>query len=197
MSNSTRSLIPCAICDVKFKPLHSLQIYCSPICAKKGAKLKEKKISIVCKTCGNAFSAVPGTLYCSEDCRWHKGEAFCATCGNVFTKHNERHRYCSSKCRVVPITVVGFTIFERDDFRCVYCGRSSIEDGVKLHVDHIFPESKGGQSVAENLITACESCNASKSARVLDLDIRSRLSSLTRERNQVRGIQQSQAIHIP
>ena len=36
-----------------------------------------------------------------------------------------------------------FNIFNRDNFRCTYCGRSSSEDGVKLEVDHIIPVAKG------------------------------------------------------
>jgi 5-methylcytosine-specific restriction endonuclease McrA len=40
-----------------------------------------------------------------------------------------------------------FEIFERDDFRCVYCGKCAV-DGVSLSVsfqiDHVYPVSLGG-----------------------------------------------------
>lgn len=49
----------------------------------------------------------------------------------------------------------------RDGFRCVKCGRGR-EDGVKLHVDHIKPVSRGGKSVLNNLQTLCEDCNCGK-----------------------------------
>ena len=37
-----------------------------------------------------------------------------------------------------------YNVLRRDDFHCVRCGRGR-EDGVKLHVDHIVPVSRGGQ----------------------------------------------------
>lgn len=52
-------------------------------------------------------------------------------------------------------------ILARDNYHCVKCGRG-VEDGVKLHVDHIIPVSKGGLSVPENLQTLCEDCNLGK-----------------------------------
>lgn len=55
-----------------------------------------------------------------------------------------------------------YDILKRDHFRCVLCGASS-RDGVKLHVDHIVPVSKGGRTVPENLLTLCEHCNIGKS----------------------------------
>ncbi len=54
-----------------------------------------------------------------------------------------------------------FEVFQRDGFACRYCGRT-VSDGAKLTVDHIIPKSKGGEYVAENLITACHKCNHGK-----------------------------------
>ena len=54
-----------------------------------------------------------------------------------------------------------YSILKRDGFRCQICGRGA-EDGVKLHVDHIIPVSKGGKTVPENLRTLCEDCNLGK-----------------------------------
>lgn len=59
-----------------------------------------------------------------------------------------------------------YKILSRDHYRCVICGRSAKEDGVKLHVDHIIPVSKGGKTVPENLQTLCEDCNFGKSDKV-------------------------------
>ena len=36
-----------------------------------------------------------------------------------------------------------YDVLRRDNFHCVRCGRGK-EDGVKLHVDHIVPVSRGG-----------------------------------------------------
>ena len=41
-----------------------------------------------------------------------------------------------------------YDVLRRDGFKCVKCGRGR-EDGVKLHVDHIKPVSRGGKSVDE------------------------------------------------
>lgn len=57
-------------------------------------------------------------------------------------------------------------VYERDRFRCVFCGRNPISDlGVELHVDHVRPFSKGGQTTFENLQTLCSVCNLGKSDR--------------------------------
>jgi len=55
-----------------------------------------------------------------------------------------------------------FFILQRDNFRCQYCGASPASEGVKLHVDHIDPKSKGGSHDNSNLITACNDCNLGK-----------------------------------
>lgn len=51
-------------------------------------------------------------------------------------------------------------VYERDMYRCVYCGTH-----VDLSIDHIFPESKGGELVLENLQTLCLPCNKKKGNR--------------------------------
>jgi hypothetical protein len=57
-----------------------------------------------------------------------------------------------------------FTILQRDNFSCNKCGRSPAKDpSVVLHVDHIIPWSKGGETVIENLETLCSDCNLGKS----------------------------------
>ena len=64
--------------------------------------------------------------------------------------------------------VLRFATFVKDDFSCVYCGRSSLKDKVKLHCDHIIPRSKGGEDKLENLATSCQDCNLGKSDILLD-----------------------------
>ena len=41
--------------------------------------------------------------------------------------------------------------------RCIYCGRKSES------IDHIHPRSQGGQTVTQNCVPACLSCNGAKS----------------------------------
>lgn len=57
-----------------------------------------------------------------------------------------------------------YDILKRDGFKCQICGATQ-EDGVKLHVDHIKPVSKGGRTVPSNLRTLCDRCNMGKSAK--------------------------------
>ena len=57
-----------------------------------------------------------------------------------------------------------YLIFVRDKFTCQICGRTQ-KDGVKLHIDHIIPVSKGGKTVPENLRVLCDQCNLGKSDR--------------------------------
>lgn len=56
-------------------------------------------------------------------------------------------------------------VLVRDGSRCRMCGRS-VSDGVKLHVDHVIPVSKGGLTEPANLQTLCEDCNLGKSNRL-------------------------------
>ena len=53
-------------------------------------------------------------------------------------------------------------LFARDGWRCVYCGTASS----RLTLDHIVPRSKGGESVWENVVTACAPCNLRKADRL-------------------------------
>jgi hypothetical protein len=52
----------------------------------------------------------------------------------------------------------------RDNCICKMCGGSPLKDPTTvLHVDHIRPWSKGGETVLENLQTLCAICNIGKS----------------------------------
>lgn len=56
-----------------------------------------------------------------------------------------------------------FSILLRDGFRCQSCGRSPLKSpGVELHVDHIIPWSRGGETIEANLQTKCKACNLGK-----------------------------------
>ena len=60
-----------------------------------------------------------------------------------------------------------FRVLQRDNFKCCACGASPAKDpAVELHVDHIMPWAKGGETVLENLQTLCSKCNLGKSDMV-------------------------------
>jgi 5-methylcytosine-specific restriction endonuclease McrA len=51
-------------------------------------------------------------------------------------------------------------IYLRDEYRCQYCGKTGIANDLTL--DHILPQSRGGKSIWENLVTCCRKCNNMK-----------------------------------
>jgi len=57
-----------------------------------------------------------------------------------------------------------FIVMKRDNFKCQNCGRSPATDSnVILHIDHIKPWAKGGETTLDNLRTLCSNCNVGKS----------------------------------
>lgn len=61
-----------------------------------------------------------------------------------------------------------FKVMARDHFKCCKCGKSPATDpSVVLHIDHIYPYSKGGETIMENLQTLCSDCNLGKSDLVI------------------------------
>jgi hypothetical protein len=62
-----------------------------------------------------------------------------------------------------PSLRLRYKVLVRDGFKCSLCGASpAISAGVTLHLDHIKPWSKGGETTFENLRTTCERCNLGK-----------------------------------
>ena len=55
-------------------------------------------------------------------------------------------------------------IYLRDGLACVYCG-DSVENGAKLTLDHLTPDSKGGSNEATNLVCCCHRCNSARGNR--------------------------------
>lgn len=60
----------------------------------------------------------------------------------------------------IPKDVVD-AVWNRDGGKCVYCGSTE-----NLHLDHIIPFSKGGDSSVENLQLLCQKCNLHKSNKI-------------------------------
>jgi 5-methylcytosine-specific restriction endonuclease McrA len=49
-------------------------------------------------------------------------------------------------------------VLARDEWMCQYCGTAK----PGLTVDHVVPRSRGGESVWENIVASCASCNRRK-----------------------------------
>ena len=73
-------------------------------------------------------------------------------------------------------------IIERDHGRCIYCGKAK----PGMHVDHVVPASSGGGRHADNLVTACGSCNQQKHNKRCAYE--SIILSVVAERNRAFGI---------
>ena len=54
-------------------------------------------------------------------------------------------------------------IFERDRYRCVYCGE--VFPAEELTIDHVEARVRGGDRSGGNLVTACTACNTAKGHR--------------------------------
>src|ERR1039457_5913408 len=52
-------------------------------------------------------------------------------------------------------------VWERDNYKCQYCA-VKITVKADLTTDHVFPESKGGKTSYDNMVTSCRKCNAKK-----------------------------------
>ena len=113
----------------------------------------------ICKGCGKIF-------YVRET---NNKKKFCnAICyNNTYTKTYDK-RYTYQRTR--------FKVFERDKFKCIYCGMSSIEDEAQLQLEHIlpkseFPSQKINESFLNMLVTSCIDCNQGKGTLILNKDI--------------------------
>ena len=72
--------------------------------------------------------------------------------GEIFPEANKRPP--------IPKDVVD-TVWNRDGGKCVYCGSNE-----NLHLDHIIPFSKCGDTSVENLQLLCQKCNLEKSNKI-------------------------------
>src|SRR3989338_3537440 len=72
------------------------------------------------------------------------------------------HKPAQILSRTIPLKL-RLKVLDRDQFRCIFCGRSPATDiGVRLHIDHIIPISRGGHTTLSNLQTLCFACNLGK-----------------------------------
>ena len=84
---------------------------------------------------------------------------------NKLKEQCQTRQYQISVERAKMTDSLRYDILKRDNFRCQICG-STAQDGVKLHVDHIVPVSKGGLTTYSNLRTLCDRCNLGKSDKI-------------------------------
>jgi len=117
-------------------------------------------------------SAYGVTVYVNRFGSWQKAL-------KAFVKYQAKHRgkkpvlkaiyrkiKSSSKKHLRVNLALRYSILKRDNFKCRFCGTSpAIKPGVILHVDHIIPVVKNGETTPENLQTLCSDCNYGKGGK--------------------------------
>ena len=108
----------------------------------------------------------PHPRFCSVDCR----KAFYRRiAGKVYKKRPRRHQRIGGIQRI--------EVFRRDGWRCQICGRrclkrAAVPNPRTATIDHIIPQSRGGDDVSRNLQTACYQCNTRKGVRAVGEQLR-------------------------
>jgi 5-methylcytosine-specific restriction endonuclease McrA len=77
-------------------------------------------------------------------------------------------------------------IFQRDQFRCVYCGEQF--PAAELTLDHVEARVRRGDHSDGNLVSACRACNTLKGPR--------RVSDFLRESEVARANFFQYAVHV-
>jgi 5-methylcytosine-specific restriction endonuclease McrA len=65
-------------------------------------------------------------------------------------------------------------VSQRAGWRCEYCHAPQGPTGQSFHLDHVVPESRGGERTQENLALACPRCNLTRGEQESSLDPRTR-----------------------
>lgn len=193
----------CTQCGNEFYANQTKQQYCSAKCSSIGADrrrpIKPKPVAN-CAKCGNQFERkIKHQKFCSKDCyssasidrRRKPRSGICKYCEKSY--FSNRHVYCSEECarsarnkkRKLSDNITRQSLYRRDEFTCIYCGQSSIEDGVRLTADHIVPFNKGGTHTIDNLVTCCKKCNSAKCDSMFDNDIIERVQAVVAKRNEL------------
>lgn len=111
----------------------------------------QKAFEMECLECGHKYLANGCDVWLRK----------CPVCQSKFKKSTNNNpskisRKISDKLR--------YQVLKRDNFKCCACGASPAKDpSVELHIDHIIPWSKGGETTIDNLQTLCSKCNLGKS----------------------------------
>ncbi len=119
-------------------------------------------------------STIPAGAYEAKFGGWRKALAAFVTRVNSHLvpppTHPQRPRDPSRsstlRIRTIPLGL-RYDVLRRDRFKCVLCGASPATDPTcTLHIDHIRPLSRGGETDLHNLRVLCSQCNTGKTNKV-------------------------------
>ena len=112
-----------------------------------------KSYEMECLDCGHKYLANGCDIWLRK----------CPACGITNKRQNNSTTNIKKSTRAIS-DKLRYQVLKRDNFKCCACGASPAKDpSVELHIDHISPWSKGGESTLENLQTLCSKCNIGKS----------------------------------
>lgn len=171
----------CAICSKTFT--HRRRQTCSEPCRVELSKRFSGPLAVrwtggpvakTCSQCGGVFhvhrnqAIRPGNRFCSRACagKWRStlvGQNNPAWKGGLARAQESRKTALLGRDSVTKQDWED--IKARFQHRCPFCGRS--EPDVTLNKDHIWPVSKGGLHVKDNIQPLCRSCNARKQTRTI------------------------------
>lgn len=113
------------------------------------------------------------TLYARKRVCWEAGEERFRIVGGICARTGDQSSFEIGSIIAVADRTRKFaagaplltnrTLFQRDHNLCLYCGHQFPVS--MLTRDHVMPASRGGDSVWENCVTACERCNHRKADR--------------------------------
>lgn len=124
----------------------------------------------------------PGAIYEKPDGQWYRAprgnvglvcvdlETWCKvilqTDDPVYFERNEQGmiKAVHRKVRAQISGGVQWTVWERDGFRCMFCGKKG-GSGTPLTVDHYRPLELSGSSDMSNLISSCRRCQKLKGSQ--------------------------------
>jgi len=118
------------------------------------------------------------TFYAKDRVLWSLGQHKVSLRGGINAKTGEQsvlmmdtiiavdNDVSPTKFRKNSPSLTNKTLFERDRNLCAYCG--NVFKKTDLTRDHVFPTSKGGKDIWENVVTACFHCNQWKGDRTLE-----------------------------
>ncbi len=112
-----------------------------------------KSYEMECLDCGHKYLANGCDIWLRK----------CPACGIINKRQKNSTTNIKKSTRAIS-DKLRYQVLKRDNFKCCACGASPAKDpSVELHIDHIIPWSKGGESTLKNLQTLCSKCNIGKS----------------------------------
>ena len=90
----------------------------------------------------------------------------CLDCGEPVPVRNDEPAPVAARCNSCKDHkgLWKKSILAKTDGLCAYCGRPLS----RFHREHVIPRSRGGPSLADNLVASCASCNHRKRTKTLD-----------------------------